>query len=276
MRYRRILTIQDISCLGQCSMTVALPVLSACGQESCILPSAILSTHTGGFSRPAIQGLTDFLPAAAQHWSQEGIRFDAIYTGYLGSCELIRRTEQIMDAFPGHIIVDPAMADHGQLYSGFDQTYVAQMRKLCARAEVLLPNITEAALLTGMPYRETIDENYTAALAAGLHDLGSRYVVLTGVGYQPGQTGVLVSGPDLLFHYAHPKRSRNYHGTGDIYAAAFTGCWLGGMPMEKAAALAADFACQCIDRTLADEHHWYGTRFETALPWLVSKLQNST
>ena len=275
MKYNRILTVQDISCVGQCSMTVALPVLSACGQETCILPSAVLSTHTGGFSFPAITGLADFLPEAAAHWAAEGITFDAVYTGYLGSVELAARTEAIVDsvmASGGKFIMDPAMADHGKLYSGFDQAYVDAMKRLCAKADVLLPNLTEAALLTGSEYRESWDEAYVQLLVEKLHGLGAKAVVLTGIGRMPGSTGVLVSSGTNVFRYSHPRLERSFHGTGDLYAAAFAGCWMGGKSMEDAAAIAADFACDCIRNTLEDKAHWYGTKFETALPALVRRL----
>ncbi len=275
MNYRRILTIQDISCVGQCSMTVALPILSACGQETCILPSAVLSTHTGGFSFPAITGLTEFLPEAKTHWQKESIAFDAIYTGYLGSTELIRRTEEIIRSMiipGGKIIVDPAMADHGKLYSGFDQAYVDSMRGLCAKADVILPNITEAAMLTGMEYREGYEEAYILSLVEKLHAMGAKYVVLTGVGSSEQNTGVLISGGGEIHRYCHPRLERSYHGTGDIYASAFVGCWMGGKTMVEAAAIAADFACKCIEMTMDDESHWYGTKFETALPYLIQRL----
>lgn len=275
MYYSRILTIQDISCVGQCSMTVALPILSACGQETCILPSAVLSTHTGGFSFPAITGLTDFLPAAMDHWKKENIAFDAIYTGYLGSTQLIERTEEILAAMVvpgGKIIVDPAMADHGKLYAGFDQAYVEAMARLCTKADVILPNVTEAAMLTGTEYREAFDEGYILTLAEKLHALGAKYVVLTGVGSGPEDTGVLVSGGGEVHRYSHTRLSRSFHGTGDIYASAFVGCWMGGKSMAEAAAIAADFACKCIEKTMDDESHWYGTKFETALPWLIRRL----
>ncbi len=275
MNYTRILTIQDISCVGQCSMTVALPILSACGQETCILPSAVLSTHTGGFSFPAIQDLTDLFPRAMAHWQQEGIAFDAVYTGYLGSVELIERTEQIISAMVlsgGKVVVDPAMADNGKLYTGFDHAYAKAMGQLFAKADVVLPNVTEAAILTGMEYRETYDEAYILELVDRLHKLGAKNVVLTGVGYEPGQTGVLISENGVRFHYRHPRLVKSFHGTGDIYASAFMGCWMGGKSMVEAASIAADYACKCIEQTMDDDAHWYGTKFETALPWLLHRL----
>ena len=185
MRYSRILTIQDISCVGQCSMTVALPILSACGQETCILPSAVLSTHTGGFSFPAIRDLTDDLPGIQKHWQKEGITFDAIYTGYLGSTKQIAYVEDILATMTrngGKTIVDPAMADNGKLYTGFDAAYVDAMGKLCAKADVVLPNLTEACFLTGTAYREDMHEQEILAVVDRLHEMGCGCVVLTGAG----------------------------------------------------------------------------------------------
>lgn len=275
MNYNRILTIQDISCLGQCSMTVALPILSACGQETVILPSAVLSTHTGGFSRPAIRDLTDHLPLVRSHWQQEGLRFDAIYTGYLGSTQQIGLVEEIFDTMTlpgGKIIVDPAMADHGRLYSGFDEAYVAAMGDLCRKADVILPNITEACMLTGEEYRESYDETFVHTLVEKLHGMGIPCIILTGVGYAPDMTGVLISRLGKTHYYSHPRIARGYHGTGDIFASAFVGAWQGGKEMDEAVHIAADFVCECIRGTAGDDSHWYGVKFETALPYLIKRL----
>ncbi len=275
MNYNRILTIQDISCVGQCSMTVALPILSACGQEVCILPSAVLSTHTGGFSQPAIRDLTGDFPGIRAHWEKEHIQFDAIYTGYLGSREQIGQVSEILDTLVapgGKTIVDPAMADHGRLYKGFDEGYVDAMRELCRKAGVILPNVTEGAMLAGMAYRKDYDMAYIDAMLEKLHAMGCRCVVLTGVGKEAGQSGVLISQDGKKSHYVHPMREKSFHGTGDAFAAAFVGAWLGGKTMAQAAGIAADFVLKCIDNTVAYPEHWYGTRFETALPYLMDRL----
>ena len=275
MDYKRILTIQDISCLGQCSMTVALPILSACGQETVILPSAVLSTHTGGFSAPAIHDLTDHIPAICAHWEKEGILFDCIYTGYLGSIRQIGLVAELAEKLivpGGKLIVDPAMADHGKLYKGFDQAYAEAMGNLCRRADVILPNITEACILTGTEYRESYDERYILRLVEKLHGTGIPCVILTGVGYKAGETGVLISRNGQIHHYTHQKIGRPYHGTGDIFASALTGAWLGGKELEDAARIAADFVCQCIRNTSGDKNHRYGVKFETALPYLIKRL----
>ena len=275
MNYSRILTIQDISCVGQCSMTVALPIISACGQETCILPSAVLSTHTMGYSFPVCRDLTADLPGIQKHWQKESIDFDAIYTGYLGSTEQVAYVRDILATMTrpgGKTIVDPAMADNGKLYPAFDQAYVEAMKGLCGAADVILPNLTEACFLTGCEYRESYDEAYILDVAAKLHTMGAKWVVLTGVSYEAGQTGVLVSGQGSTYYYRHAKLPQSFHGTGDVYASAFVGSWLGGRSMEEAAGIAADFVCKCIENTVSDESHWYGVKFETALPYLISRL----
>ena len=276
MKYNRILTIQDISCLGQCSMTVALPILSACGQETCIIPSAVLSTHTGGFTKPHIRDISMDIPAISAHWQRENVAFDAIYTGYLGTKEQIDDVAQVFDALlkpEGKIIVDPAMADHGKLYSGFDMEYARAMGELCKKADVILPNLTESCLLTGCEYRESYDEAYIEDVLFRLHAMGMKKVVLTGVSFCPQETGVMLSDGAKTTYYRHKKLQRSYHGTGDIYASTFVGSWLGGKTMEEAMAIAADYACQCIEATISDENHTYGTKFESVLYKLIEKLK---
>ncbi|MBP3606146.1 MAG: pyridoxamine kinase [Clostridia bacterium] len=275
MAYKKILTIQDISCVGQCSLTVALPILSACGLETCILPSAVLSTHTAGFSGFTFRDLTDDMPAIQAHWQKEGIRFSAIYTGYLGSVKQVGYVQSILDTMGTEDcvrIVDPAMADNGKLYSIFNDEYVAAMRGLCASADILLPNITEACFLAKVEYRETYDEDYIRTLLEKLAALGARTVVLTGVGYRPGKTGVVVYENGNIRYYEHDKVSKGCHGTGDIYASAFTGALMNGKEILEAAKIAADYTVKCIVNTQGDESHWYGAKFETALGDLMAAL----
>lgn len=275
MPYKRILTIQDISCVGQCSMTVALPILSACGCETCILPTAVLSTHTGGFGKPAVTHLDDSLAAIRRHWQENGIQFDAILTGYLGSIPAIEQAGEIIDAMlapGGKIIVDPAMADHGRLYAGFDDSYVQAMKGLCQKADILLPNITEAAILTDSDYREKIDEDYVDFL---LDKMGDKTCILTGAAFARETTGVMISTPQSRWYYAHPRLGKNFHGTGDIFAAAFTGALMQGKDLPTAVRIAADFVCKAIEETIKDPAHWYGVKFETVLPELVMMLTRS-
>ncbi len=275
MAYRKILTVQDISCVGQCSLTVALPILSAAGMETCILPSAVLSTHTAGFSGFTVRDLTEDFPAIAAHWRRENIRFEAVYTGYLGSTEQIARVQEIFDTLlvPGGLrIVDPAMADNGKLYPAFDAAYVEAMKGLCFGADVILPNITEACFLTGAEYRESYDSGYIAALLERLHALGAKTVVLTGVGYAPERTGVVVSDAAGTRYYEHRRIAKGCHGTGDVYASAFVGALMNGCGAYASAVLAADFTVRCIELTQGDPDHWYGVKFELALPEYLRML----
>ena len=277
MSYKRILTVQDISCVGQCSMTVALPILSACGVETCVLPSAVLSTHTGGFSGCTFRDLSGDFPAIQNHWEREGITFDAIYTGYLGSVEQIGMVKEIFQrllAPGGMAVVDPAMADNGVLYKGFDDAYAQAMKDLCGCADIILPNITEACMLTETEFRTNYDEAYIAQLMDKLSDLGPDRIVLTGVSYAPEQTGVLVRNGGEDVYYSHVRLPKNYHGTGDIFASALVGAHVRGISLSDAARIAADFTAQCIENTYKDPAHWYGVKFETAFPALIGLLSD--
>lgn len=276
MSYKKILTIQDISCVGQCSLTVALPILSACGMETCILPSAVLSTHTAGFSGFTVRDLTDDMPAIRDHWLKEGIAFDAIYTGYLGSLyqiELVKSIFASLKAEGGITIVDPAMADNGKLYGAFDGEYAAAMATLCGQADITIPNITEACMMTGVEYKETYDEAYIQNLLEKTAALGAKAVVLTGVSYAPDRTGVVVYRDGEQTYYEHYKFPKGCHGTGDVYASAFVGALANGKTAEDSAKIAADYTLKCIENTQDDPAHWYGVKFETALTDLMDMIK---
>ncbi len=273
MAYKRILTIQDISCVGQCSMTVALPILSACGHETCILPTALLSTHTGGFGRPPVIHFDGALEGLWQHWKENDITFDAVLVGYLGSLEAVKTAERIMEEMlseDGIAIVDPALADHGKRYAGLTAEYAGAMERLCRKADIIMPNVTEAALFSGMEYRETLTEEYVDAM---LDKLDHPCVVMTGVGYREGQTGVILREGKQQTHYVHPRIGKNCHGTGDMFAACFTGAVMQGRSRKDAIKIAADFVCRAIENTVSGPAHWYGVKFETALPDLIRWLQ---
>ena len=275
MEYKRILTIQDISCVGQCSLTVALPILSACGVETAILPSAVLSTHTAGFSGFTFRDLTEDMPAIQAHWQKEGIKFDCIYTGYLGSTKQVGYVKNILETMGKEKavkVVDPAFADNGKLYSIFDMEYVAAMRTLCPAADILVPNISEACFLADAPYKESYDEEYIKMLLSKLADLGCSTIVLTGVGYTPEKTGVVVYENGVMSYYEHVRISKGCHGTGDVYASAFTGALMRGHSTFESAKIAADYTVLCIKKTQGDADHWYGVKFETAIPELIEML----
>ena len=275
MSYKKILTIQDISCVGQCSLTVALPILSACGMETAILPSAVLSTHTAGFTGFTVRDLTDDIPAIQAHWMKEGIQFDAIYTGYLGSTKQI---DYVADIFADTAaqncvkIVDPAMADNGNLYPGFDMAFVEAMKGLCAKADYVLPNLTEACFLTGVAYKPTYDRAYIDEILAKLTALGCKNVIFTGVSYAPGKTGIVVLENGVYSYYEHDFLPNSCHGTGDIYASAFVGALVRGKSAYEAAKIAADYTVACIEATAQEENHWYGAKFEPVLIKLIQSL----
>lgn len=277
MDYKRILTIQDISCVGQCSLTVALPVISACSVECAVLPSAVLSTHTAGFTGYTFRDLTEDMPAINEHWAKENIKFDAIYTGYLGSTKQIDYVKDIINTAlkdGAKAIVDPAMADGGKLYPGFDMDFVEAMKNLCAKADYIIPNLTEACLLTGTEYKEKYDKAYIDGILSKLCDLGCKNIVFTGVSFREGFTGVLVYENGNENYYEHEFLNNSCHGTGDIYASAFTGALVRGKSASVAAKIAADFALECIKETAKDSTHWYGARFEPVLHKLIEMINN--
>ena len=275
MSYKKVLTIQDISCVGQCSLTVALPIISACGHETCVLPSAVLSTHTAGFSGYTFRDLTEDMPAINAHWIKEGISFYAIYTGYLGSTKQIDYVAQIMDSVGAQNclkIVDPAMADNGNLYPGFDLPFVEAMKTLCGKADYVIPNITEACFLTGMPYKTEYDRAYIDEILEKLTALGCRNIIFTGISYAPGKTGVVIFENGHYSYYEHEKLGNSCHGTGDIYASAFVGALMRGKTAFDAAKIAADYTVSCIQATAQEENHWYGAKFEPVLMNLIQAL----
>lgn len=289
---KRILTIQDISCLGKCSLTVALPIISAMGVETCVLPTAVLSTHTA-FKGFAFCDLTPNLNQITNHWKQEKIHFDAIYTGYLGSFEQINLMNKLFDDFAGKDslskdtikIVDPCMADNGKLYTGFTKEFAAAMAELCGKANVIVPNMTEACFLLDIPYvKSGYTVSYIKDILLKLSGLGAARVVLKGVEFTEdesdmkgvaGKIGIAAydSRTQKFSWYFHKKMPVSFHGTGDIFASVLTGALMRDLPFEKSYSLAADFVVESIRQTL--EHHdynWYGVDFEAAFPYLFKRL----
>ena len=280
MKNRRILTIQDISCFGKCSLTVALPLLSAMGVETVILPTAMLSTHTlfKGFT---CKDLSDQLIPVTEHWKKEGITFDAIYTGYLGTEEEIDTVLRIIEEFRTEktmVFIDPAMGDNGKLYPAFDEHYAKKNASLCAAADIADPNITEASYLTGIPYRENYPESYVRDMLRAMAELGTRVPVLTGVSLSEGKTGAMGydTEKDEFFAYQNDKIPAAYHGTGDIFSSVLAGALVLGMERSDALKIAADYTALTIDRTRKNpENPWYGVDFEATIPRLVDMLREA-
>ena len=275
---KRILTIQDISCFGKCSLTVALPLLSAMGVETVILPTAVLSTHTlfKGFT---CKDLSDQLKPITDHWKAQGITFDAICTGYLGTEEEIDTVIGIINEFRNEntlVFVDPAMGDNGKLYPAFNEHYAKKNADLCAAADIADPNITEASFLTGLPYRETYSEDYVKEMLLALAAIGTKTPILTGVSLSEGKTGAMGYDAEKkeFFHYQNDRIPAAYHGTGDIFSSVLAGAFVLGISREDALKIAADYTAGTIAETLKNpENPWYGVDFEATIPALVKALE---
>lgn len=275
---KRVVTIQDISCFGKCSLTVALPIISAMGVEAAILPTAVLSTHTGGFKNFTFRDLSEDITKIFKHWDSENIEFDAIYTGYLGSFEQIDIMKSFIDKKreKSLVFVDPAMADNGKLYTGFTPEFAHHMLTLCKKADIIVPNITEASFMLDVPYiEEGYDKAYVEDILKKFASMGIKMPVLTGVSLEADKLGIAMydSKKDEFFYYFNDKIDEKFHGTGDVFSSVTIGGIMRGMDIKDALKLAADYVVECIRVTMPDkEKHWYGVEFEKTIPYLVKRL----
>ena len=274
---KRIASIQDFSCIGSCSQTIALPVLSAMGVECAALPTALLSAHTA-FDGFVSLDLTPQLPAIMAHWRAMHLRFDAVYTGYLASAEQVGLVGALLDGMderPALTLIDPVMGDNGALYAGFSDSFPQAMRALCGRADVLTPNVTEACLLTGTAYSPVQDAAQTRRLLERLLELGCRAAVLTGLRVD-GDMAVAAlqrDGTGSLVRTSYIPEV--FHGTGDLFASTCAGALVQGAPLERAVRLAADYVALTLRRTVqAPDRRWYGVNFQETLPELMARWQN--
>lgn len=261
---KRILTMQDLSCVGQCSLTVALPILSAYGIETCVLPTAVLSNHTM-FKSWSYLDLTDEIENIFREWENNGFKFDAFLLGYLGKKSLMDTAEKCFDKFSADgvkIIIDPVFGDNGKLYGGFDLEYVAAMRKLIKRADIILPNVTEACFLTDTPYENDGGDEFTKLLAKKFAKLTSATVIITGF-EKNGKIGELIYCDNAYKEVLLEKLPYKRHGTGDIFASVFTAHYLGEKSLEDSCRRASQFVIDCLKST--DDGHFYGVEFETIL-----------
>ena len=267
----RVLTIQDISCFGKCSLTVALPIISAMGVETVILPTAVLSTHTGGFKNFTFRDLTCDVEPIVNHWKSENIDFGGIYTGYLGSFEQLRLVGEIFDKFGGFKLVDPVMADNGKLYAGFTPEFAAGMAKLCGKADYIVPNITEASFMLGLDYPGICSPASARRYLPRLLELGCKVAVLTGVIDGDRQGVIAYDGKDFYEYYSDNLAAK-FHGTGDIWASTFCGALALRKDLPSSLKIAVDYTVSCIRRSLNDDEHKYGVRFEEAIGELTRML----
>ncbi len=272
---KKALSVQDISCHGQCSNTVILPMLSAAGVETVVLPTALLSTHTGGFTGYTFLDLTGEMEKILSHFSSLPLRFSYLCTGYFGSPQQIDLLMRYLPALleEGALrVIDPVLGDEGRLYSIYDHTYVEAMRRLCRAADLITPNLTEACLLADLPYTGAQnDATFYDALFTRLHALGPRRVLLTGVMFDRAEIGVLgheVGQPS--FTARAPYVDRHFHGTGDAFTGSLVSFLSRGICFREAAERAVRFVSHCIADTLpVVDTHWYGLRFEGRLHELM-------
>lgn len=273
---KKVLTIQDISCFGKCSLTVALPIISAMGSETAIIPTAVLSTHTGGFEGYTFRDLTEDIEGIIDHWAKIPLAFDTVYSGYLGSYKQIDILCNIFDGFACDSlkIVDPVMGDKGVLYTGFDTEFANKMKKLCARADVIVPNLTEACAMLNIEYKEDYDSSYIKQILNGLRAIGAKNSVLTGVCLSEGRIGaaILAEGDSDIYYASTEHLPASYPGTGDVFASTLTGALTMGLSLKDAAQTAVDFTWDCIRHTMPDKDYTYSIKFEECLPALIKKV----
>ena len=273
MRQKRVLAIHDISGVGKCSLTVALPIISAAGVECSVLPTAVLSTHTGGFTGYTFRDLTDDIAPMVRHWKQLGEHFDLIYTGYLGSfeqIELMSRTFDELAAKDTIIAVDPVLGDNGRLYPGFRLNFPAAMKKLCEKADIIMPNLTEATLMLGEEY---VEGPYTKEYIEGiLHRLAEamtlKKIILTGVFFDDKELGAATfdTATGEIDYILAENIPGVYHGTGDVFGSALTGALTIGKTLSEAVRIAVDFTTESIRWTnKAGTPIRYGVNFEAHL-----------
>lgn len=277
-RQKRVAAINDISGFGKCSLTVALPIISAAGVETTVMPTAVLSTHTGGFTGYTFRDLTEDLRPITEHWKSLDLKFDSVYSGFLGSAEQIEIVAEFIDAFgkDSVVMVDPAMADNGQMYAIFDMAFAKKMGALCAKADIIVPNFTEAAFILGEDYVEPpYTKEYVEGLLKKLSALGPKQVVLTGVAFDDKKLGAAAYDAETgEISYALAERIDGYyHGTGDVYASALLGAYLNGKSLAESAAIAVEFTCGSIQRTKeAGTDIRFGVDFERGLPGYLKAI----
>ncbi|MGM9648131.1 MAG: pyridoxamine kinase [Eubacteriales bacterium] len=275
---KRLLSVQDISCFGKCSLTVALPIVSAMGVECAALPTAVLSTHTGcGFRDYTFRDLTDDIPAIARHWESLGLSFDTVESGYIGTRRQAELVKELFDRLGKDAlrIIDPVLGDGGKYYAGFDRQFTESMRQLCHGADVIVPNLTEVSFLLDIPYRPLADEASLRTLLPRLcAEVGCRAAVITGArpdAHRQGAVGYIAATGEYCSAY-NDHVEGTYHGTGDIFAAVLSGALTRGLSLQESMQTAVDFTLDCIRHTVGDDAHYYGVRFEEALPALIARL----
>lgn len=277
---KRVLAIHDISCVGRCSLTVALPILSVAGLDTGVLPTAVLSTHTGGFENFTYRDLTEDIEPIARHWHSLDLKFDALYSGFLGSYEQIDLVANLFKEFKkegGLVLVDPVMADHGKMYAIYSKEMAVGMKKLCSEADIIVPNLTEASFLLDVDYvGEDYDVAYIENMLKQLANLGAKQVVLTGVSLEAGKLGAMCydSVTGAIDYVYNDRIDDNFHGTGDIFGSTLLGGLMNGFNLKESSQIAVDYTLECIQKCIElKQEKRYGVAFEQAIPSLVKLLK---
>lgn len=273
---KRVMAVHDISCFGKCSVTAALPILSAAGMEVCPVPTAVLSTHTGDFEGYTFEDLTHNIMPVVNHFKKLDIKFDSIYSGYLGSFDQIEYMKKIISMFKQKntlVMVDPVMGDNGKLYAGFDMDFAKEMTSLCKMADIIVPNVTEAVFMTGVEYvNAPYTKEYIETIITKLTKICSGDIVLTGAAVKKGQTGIAVYHNGNIEYVTEKECEGMYHGTGDVFASTLLAGLLNGFSLKESGEIAAKFIPECIEKT-KELGVFYGVNFEQCIPGLLNKLR---
>lgn len=274
----RVAAIHDMSGFGRCSLTVAIPILSAMGLQCCPLPTAFLSTHTGGFEGFTFLDMTDEMPKVARHWKSLDLEFQAIYSGFLGSERQIGMVADFIRDFRSPetiVVIDPVMGDHGKVYQTYTPAMCAGTARLARQADVITPNLTEAALLLDMPYEALPSgEAGCREIVERLSLEGQRSVVLTGASCEPDLTGAMCfdAGTGRTEAVQTRRVPQEFHGTGDVFTSVLTGALVRGASLPEAARQAVDFVRACAERTALEALPMReGVDFEPLLGLLIGK-----
>lgn len=273
---KKIVTIQDISCVGKCSLTVALPIISSAGIETAIIPTTILSTHTG-FKNFTFRDLSSDIPLISNHWQKENFKFNAVYTGYLGNVEQIEMVKDFINKFntkDNFILIDPAMADNGKLYTGFDMNFVKKMKELCDLGDIIVPNLTEACLLLGIEYKDNFTINEIKDMLLTLSKTVDK-VVITDINIG-NKIGIMSYDGKEYYSYFRTKIPAKYHGSGDIFASSLVGCLTNNIDLNNSLKIAVDYTWECIKETYKENKNAYGLNFESKIKYYIDKIKKVT
>ena len=272
---KKVLSIQDISCVGKCSLTVALPIISSMSVECQILPTSLLSTHTA-FSSFSFLDLTDEMDVILKQFELNGFAFDSIYSGYLGSIRQIDMLIAIIEKYKtenNYVVIDPVMGDYGKLYKGFDEKFAKKMFSLCKKADIIIPNLTEACFMLDVPYKDEMNQEEIEYILNRFKEEGVKNVLLTGVSFEADKLGIALSTGDGVKYHFNDNIDAKFHGSGDIFASTFVGALMNGKSMFDSAVLASKYVCESLICTLKEENNkTYGLNFEQAIPYLIKNM----